>query len=382
MLDVNKQPMQAEGQGLWPNRPIDNAAIEDVADNMLDFNNGAPTPNGPLPGKAFIELNAFLQEPTNRFDLNVALEEDLGGIEDLIQADAMEADGFENNKEQVVIEDVIDVGNMSEDSDNHANQPGPLGVEANIDVEVFFPMQDWEPLQIWLDEIPLEDLIGDPVPHEINQEGHGQEDQLLLGFVELVQPNCNPIFTSRYQEYLQQQCKTNADTIRLWAMFLALGSSMYTVQVLQKWADFFTALLLNPSSFSWAKQFISSQAAHIWMGQLQLPCLLHFQTVLSYYPAQLSSRLASDELSPLSADPKGKAKVNSEQSPPSTPFEMLKHKVSPSTGPQSKASLSFWAAFQPEKPKAETNSELLMQLPGRQKLRKVQFIWKAKKLRT
>jgi hypothetical protein len=45
-----------------------------------------------LPDEAFIELNDLLQNPTNDLDLNVELEDNLQGIEDLIQAaDNLEA---------------------------------------------------------------------------------------------------------------------------------------------------------------------------------------------------------------------------------------------------------------------------------------------------
>jgi hypothetical protein len=61
--------------------------------------------------------------------------------------------------------------------------------------------------------------------------------------------------------------KLNAKGVRLRAKFLAPRPSAAPFSVAHKWADFFTALLMNPLSFMWAKQFLSSSAMSILNDQ-------------------------------------------------------------------------------------------------------------------
>ena len=93
--------MEAEGWGLWPEP-------EAIAVNPL----GA--------GEAFIEMNDLIANQVPEIDLNAPLDDDLGGIDNLIQiADEMDAQpNFGPHPE-----DVIDAGLMSDsDSDKKNNQ--------------------------------------------------------------------------------------------------------------------------------------------------------------------------------------------------------------------------------------------------------------------
>lgn len=81
-----------------------------------------------------------------------------------------------------------------------------------------------------------------------------EDDHLHLGFVELFQPTQDPVFNTL------QADKNNAEAIRLWAQFLAPGSSQVAASIPKTWADFFTAMLVNPAGFAWAKQLLSSSA--------------------------------------------------------------------------------------------------------------------------
>jgi hypothetical protein len=71
----------------------------------------------------------------------------------------------------------------------------------------------------------------------------------------------DPVFIDRLQQQLHSDVfKQNPDAIHLWARFLAPGPGASSVKVPRVWADFFTALLLNPSSYEWAKKLLQSKA--------------------------------------------------------------------------------------------------------------------------
>ena len=217
----DNQPMEAEGWGLWPEQQLDGPAI------------------GPQPGEPFLEMNDLAQQQENAFDLNEPLEEDLGGIEELIQA----ADNWNAQQDLQHPEQIIDAGIFIEEQN-----PPVIEQDLNKQVEVFIPQDQFNPYDINEDDLMDHDSDG-----EIPQEN------IQLGFVELQEPIADPVFSS----YYHNQFKPNAEAVRLWAKFLAPGNSQSNVHVPHIWTDFFTALLLNPASFMWAKQFLSSQAWNI-----------------------------------------------------------------------------------------------------------------------
>jgi hypothetical protein len=83
-------------------------------------------------------------------------------------------------------------------------------------------------------------------------------DAMHLGFVSLPDDLGDPVFIDRLQQQLHSDVfRQNPDAVRLWARFLAPGPGASSVKVPKVWADFFTALLLNPSSYEWAKKCCS-----------------------------------------------------------------------------------------------------------------------------
>lgn len=57
-----------------------------------------------------------------------------------------------------------------------------------------------------------------------------------------------------------QSFQANPEAVRQWANFFAPGMSSQLVNIPVFWSDFFTAQLLNPLSFVWVKEFLSSAA--------------------------------------------------------------------------------------------------------------------------
>jgi hypothetical protein len=172
--------------------------------------------------------------------------------------------------QHVIEEDVIVASSDSEGHNEEAAQI-PLLPDLNAQVEVFIPMDDdGQPLQFIPDEIPEEDLVPDinglnnaVQDNAVQEQPHSPEapDAMHLGFVSLPDDLGDPVFIDRLQQQLHSDVfKQNPDAVRLWARFLAPGPGDSSVKVPKVWANFFTALLLNPSSYEWAKKLLQSKA--------------------------------------------------------------------------------------------------------------------------
>jgi hypothetical protein len=277
----------------------------------------------PQPGEPFLELNDLIQGLENGLDLNQALEDDLGDIKDLIQA----ADNLEAEPNHgAPPEEVIDAGIFAEEVPEHNNL---FQVQDN-NVEVFIPN-----IQVMLEEIQEDELMDQQPDEEDEQmaEAPVPEYHLQLGFIELIEPSHDPVFSCA------QIPKFNAEAIRLWAHFLALGSSPATASIPNIWTDFFTAMLVNPSSFACAKQLLSSSAWNFISqdGKDSVQFALPAQgpkssfTCLKDMPS-LDSLISMEESdNPATPDSKGKGIANSEVPSPATPLEQFQQKISPST---------------------------------------------------
>jgi hypothetical protein len=169
--------------------------------------------------------------------------------------------------QHVVEEDVIVASSDSEGLNEEAAQI-PFLPDLNAQVEVFIPMgDDGQPLQFIPDEIPEEDLVPDNnglnnavQDNAVQEQPHPPDapDAMHLGFVSLPDDLGDPVFIDRLQQQLHSDVfRENPDAVRLWARFLAPGPGASSVKVPKVWADFFTALLLNPSSYEWAKKCCS-----------------------------------------------------------------------------------------------------------------------------
>jgi hypothetical protein len=132
---------------------------------------------------------------------------------------------------------------------------------------------DGQPLQFIPDEIPEEELVPDNIglnnavqdnavqehPHPL--DAPDAPDAMHLGFLSLPDDLGDHVFIDRLQQQLHSDVfRQNPDAVRLWARFLAPGPGASSVKVPKVWADFFTALLLNPNSYEWAKKLLQSKA--------------------------------------------------------------------------------------------------------------------------
>ncbi|KAG2621112.1 hypothetical protein PVAP13_3NG178000 [Panicum virgatum] len=302
------QDMDADAWELWPEQP----------NNIV------------LPEQQPPQVNVAPQ-----IDLNAPLEDDLGGIEELIQiAEHMDA-------QQVFgphPEEVIDAGiNSDVESDNehdmNVQQVNPLH-----EIEVFIPLE-----QINTNEFHPDELM-DHDPSDDDSQKNAENfrvDNLQVGFVELFEPPVDPIFSSS-----ASMPKMHPDLVRLWANFFSAYSGN-PVQVPLQWSEFITALLASPVTFSWTKQLLQSEA---WKLFNQSPSNLTFSLPETYPKIQLSKcqekltlPVIPDELdsspSQGSALDSCLAKASKGGSSPCTPEELVKKKVSSSPGPWAKTFL-------------------------------------------
>lgn len=182
-----------------------------------------------------------------------------------------------------------DVLAMSSPSSNAPGSPPlfDLNLILQVEVEVFIPMENGVQLQINPDEFPEDELMGHEdemvgqhedameivtgnQSEEIELIGHqsvgsdidasqatasGQHNHLHLGFVELLEPAADPV----YEQFTPPRAMP-PDFFRLWSKHFNPTGNSSAIDIPPEWAAFFTAALLNPKSFDWAKRFLSSPA--------------------------------------------------------------------------------------------------------------------------
>lgn len=106
----------------------------------------------------------------------------------------------------------------------------------------------------------LADEGHDPIVPAINHD-------LQLGFVEVVD---NYTVDPGLRDHLitSDQKIFNADAIRMWAKhFSPTGLKEWIITIPADWMTFFTNILLSPTHFTWAKNFLASQAWHCFQKQ-------------------------------------------------------------------------------------------------------------------
>ncbi|CAN6235398.1 unnamed protein product [Urochloa humidicola] len=331
--------------GLWPQGPTqqnpplqENDANQEVGDLPLQFN---------APPQQDAQQNVVP-------DLNMDIAGDFG---DVIQGDFVLEDqaSISSNPEHVIeVQSDESVGDQV--LPNPENQVIP---DLNAHVDVFLPMDNGVPLQINPDEIEEEDLDQHMAfPEDDQNQEHIQQDMMHLGFVRLMESPGDPVFQSLSDtraSLLSPFVKQNPDAVRLWAHHLAPAAGSSQVMVPKSWADFFTALLLNPTSFQWAKNFMSSQAMTSFeqASSDQIPFKIPPKCPVS--DPSLCTKKLSLLLSPTEhtngSTPSSQHLVEettqeeeTEPLSPATPPDQRNLKISPSTGPWSKALLDQVAA--------------------------------------
>ncbi|KAF8765330.1 hypothetical protein HU200_008706 [Digitaria exilis] len=148
-------------------------------------------------------------------------------------------------------------------------EPDNLGTVENmpVEVEVFIPLANGVPLQIMPDEINEDDLLGDgPNDQGLGQQvtlnemaEQGELNHMQLGFVHVEAPLVDPVLESiATGSFTGGTLPVNF--YRFWSKHFSPGDSQQFTKIAPERAAFFTAALLNPASFEWAKHFLTSPA--------------------------------------------------------------------------------------------------------------------------
>ncbi|CAN6198647.1 unnamed protein product [Urochloa humidicola] len=279
--------------------------------------------------------------------------------DEIIQIDEMvEENVLQGKKEVNVIE-----GETSSDSEDQ--QPILPDLNEAHEVQVFIPMEDGTPLQVMPDEIQEADLPQNPLPLESGSPNNQLEflnQDMQLGFVQVIQPNTDPVFSKMQLQPLSNlyssPFKNSVEATRAWVHYLAPGMGSETVAVPKNWADFFTAMLMNPGSFMWARTFLSSQAVNALHHENEE--MIHFSLLVkcpNTEPLPCLQELPTETNleEEMEALAKGKSPLKETPSP-CTPLENRGVTISPSTGPWSQALLA--QAVSVKKTQAMVESEV------------------------
>ena len=212
-------------------------------------------------------------------------------------------------------------------------------------MEVFIPLEPINPEEIHPDELMDEAEFDEEQQLNLPENEAQNQQHLNVGFVEFIEPAGDPFF----QQYLNRALPLflpNAEAVRIWANFFSSSGGTNSVTIPRHWADFFTALLSNPTSFMWAKYFLASQA---WKAMNQDSLGITF-TLPEKFPSiqipdcskDLSNQVDAEKtLNSSNLSPLQQKKENDIQDAlsPSTPVEQISSNISPSTGPWSKVFL-------------------------------------------
>ena len=223
-IGPNDQPM-AEGWGLWPNQQ-DQQAVNNLVQVPIQQ------------GEAFLEMNDLIQAPEINLDLNEPLDDDLGGIEDLLHAaeNLDEQPPFKPQPEDIIIEDI----NSDAESDDQA-----IPVNEPVNVEVFIPLEPINPEEIHPDELMDEADFDEEQQVNLPENEAQNQQHLNVGFVEFIEPAGDPVF----QQYLNRALPLflpNAEAVRIWANFFSSSGGTNSVTIPHHWADFFHSSPLKP----------------------------------------------------------------------------------------------------------------------------------------
>lgn len=253
-----------------------NLAVEDVDDPIEVILN----PANQLNHDEFLELNDLInnadneeilihqapeQEVVNQHqqmqgDLNfMAQEQHLMNITDL------EMQHFQVNPDDLMENEVI----MAEHEILNGNDPDHpidnqnLGQVLDLNVQPMEeeqqPAGNWQPIlqpMVQPDELIEGEQIHGPLEgNHVGEEGADNQapwaQNLQVGRVLTFGPEADPVWAERSR---------TAKATRLWARLFAQGNADFThIAIPSNWTNFFTAILLSPNFYNWAKEFLSSK---------------------------------------------------------------------------------------------------------------------------
>ncbi|CAN6334315.1 unnamed protein product [Urochloa humidicola] len=188
------------------------------------------------------------------FDLNMAPPHDMGEI-DVDNAVPVVADNME--PPELDMPNIID---GTDSSGGSADDPQAPGFGDNMEVEVFIPQENGQPIQFLPDDIDINDLMNENDEVAAGEEPNVMNQNIQLGYVHVPEINFAEHFESQAATKRPSLFQGNPNLVRHWANHFTPGQHQHQVEIPVFWSDFFTAQLLNPLNFQWAKEFLSSPA--------------------------------------------------------------------------------------------------------------------------
>nr|TKW40005.1 hypothetical protein SEVIR_1G217300v2 [Setaria viridis] len=167
--------------------------------------------------------------------INQAENDDLGDIENQAQAEAVMDD------DEPAVDHAVDHVQIIEGTDSSSSdEPPPANFNFEpVDVNVFIPQDNGQPLHMLQDEVNVNELLdGQLNQDDDNIQAHAVNADMQLGIVAL------------------KNSVTSQPTIeayRYWAKHFSSGDMETQVQFPLSWANFFVAQLLNPMNYTWLK---------------------------------------------------------------------------------------------------------------------------------
>lgn len=165
---------------------------------------------------------------------------------------------------------VIEATDSSDSSMN--NVPIPTIQEQQPQVEVFILQNNGQPLHMIQDDIQEAELMegiqeeqqGTPNNEQENMHlqdmQNKEQENMQLGFVDFIESSQDPVFAQMYALRQSFPISPTTEVFRQWFAHFTSEMDTQKVEVPFPWAHFFTAQLLNPLNFLWAKNFLSSSA--------------------------------------------------------------------------------------------------------------------------
>ncbi|TVU22093.1 hypothetical protein EJB05_31773, partial [Eragrostis curvula] len=285
--EVNNQPDPHEfdffgfGQPVFGNENHDNHHVDDEGpfpngQHGLHENAGimqldaAPAANENQPHGPELELNAQLpvglqEQPI--IDLNAPPNGQLNDGEFLEPQDLM------NPNEQVNQEPNQELSFPEDSSQGSMNHDAEVLPDLNmLPPEQALMAPDHEHDAFVPEEVQQVDLV----PDGVNQNDEQLQDNhfnlnLQVGIVQLFDtPEFDPVWEvfRQPEDYIGHNKGRQADEVRLWAKFLSPMGNGAIVDIPSDWTPFFTKVLLSPTHFDWARNFIASKAWDVFSSAL------------------------------------------------------------------------------------------------------------------
>jgi hypothetical protein len=153
-------------------------------------------------------------------------------------------------------------------AESEASNEGNQGVDMDVDP---FYLPDFLPARQDQDNTPSQGVRGLNLNINMVLTQFHLPDLPLAGSKVAIWPNL------MFEEMKSPKVMLPPDVFRLWAKFFSpVGCPTQVVDIPADWASFFTVMLLSPSHFDWAKNFLASKVWSMFLITAKPKALMSF----------------------------------------------------------------------------------------------------------